>query len=99
MKIFNTLSRRNLLAKSEMPYERPVETLGTHVVLDSGDYAGLLDKALAGIGWDALQAELRRRRAAGSQRRRRRVASHDRRGSLDRQGLALAASAGRPRGQ
>jgi aerobic carbon-monoxide dehydrogenase large subunit len=57
--------RRNLLAKSEMPYERPVETLGTHVVLDSGDYAGLLDKALAGIGWDALQAELRRRRAAG----------------------------------
>ena len=57
--------RRNLLAESEMPYERPVETLGTHVVFDSGDYAGLLDKALAGIGWDALQAELRRRRAAG----------------------------------
>ena len=57
--------RRNLLPSGEMPYERPVETLGTHVVLDSGDYAGLLDKALAGIGWDALQAQLERRRAAG----------------------------------
>jgi aerobic carbon-monoxide dehydrogenase large subunit len=57
--------RRNLLAAAEMPYERPIDTLGTHVVLDSGDYAGLIDKALAAIGWDALQAELRRRRAAG----------------------------------
>ena len=31
----------------------------------SGDYAGLIDKALAAVGWDALQAALRRRRAAG----------------------------------
>jgi carbon-monoxide dehydrogenase large subunit len=57
--------RRNLIDKSEMPYQRPIETLGTHVVLDSGDYAGLLDKALAAVKWDALQVELRRRRAAG----------------------------------
>ena len=57
--------RRNFIGKAEMPYERPLDTLGTHVVFDSGDYAGLLDKALAGIGWDTLQAGLRRRRAAG----------------------------------
>ena len=57
--------RRNLIAASEFPYPRPFATLGTDVVLDSGDYAGLLDKALAAIGWDRLQADLRRRRAAG----------------------------------
>jgi carbon-monoxide dehydrogenase large subunit/6-hydroxypseudooxynicotine dehydrogenase subunit gamma len=57
--------RRNFVGKAEMPYERPLDTLGTHVVFDSGDYAGLLDKALAGIGWDALQAKLTQRRAAG----------------------------------
>jgi carbon-monoxide dehydrogenase large subunit len=57
--------RRNLIDKSEMPYARKLETLGTDVVLDSGDYAGLLDKALDGIGWTALQAQLKRRRHAG----------------------------------
>jgi CO/xanthine dehydrogenase Mo-binding subunit len=57
--------RRNLIASAEMPYARPIETLGTNVVLDSGDYRGLLDKALAAIGWDALQADIRRRRQAG----------------------------------
>ncbi len=29
-----------------MPFERPLHALGDEVVLDSGDYAGLLDKAL-----------------------------------------------------
>src|SRR5712692_2739162 len=57
--------RRNLIAKAEMPYRRVLGTLGTEVVLDSGDYAGLLDKTLAKIGWTALQAALRQRRAAG----------------------------------
>ena len=57
--------RRNLIAKSEMPFARPLATLGTEVVLDSGDYAGLLDKALATLQWDELQRGLRRRREAG----------------------------------
>jgi carbon-monoxide dehydrogenase large subunit len=57
--------RRNLIDKSEFPYPRPFATLGTDVVLDSGDYAGLLDKALGAVGWDGLQADLRQRRAAG----------------------------------
>ena len=57
--------RRNLIATEEMPYTRPLATLGTEVVLDSGDYARLLDKALAAVKWTELQESLRRRRAAG----------------------------------
>src|SRR5258708_23025396 len=57
--------RRNLIGKVEMPYGRPLATLGTEVVLDSGDYAGLLDKALAALKWRDLQDELQRRRARG----------------------------------
>ena len=57
--------RRNLIGAGEMPYARGLDTLGTEIVLDSGDYALLLDKALAAFGWDALQASLAQRRAAG----------------------------------
>jgi aerobic carbon-monoxide dehydrogenase large subunit len=57
--------RRNLIPKTEMPYTRPLATLGIDIVLDSGDYAGLLDKALAAIKWNELTAEMGRRRAAG----------------------------------
>jgi aerobic carbon-monoxide dehydrogenase large subunit len=57
--------RRNLIAASEMPYRRPFDTLGTEVVLDSGDYALLLDKALAAVGWEKLRTDLKCRRAAG----------------------------------
>lgn len=57
--------RRNLIASDEMPYTRPLDALGVDVILDSGDYAGLLDKTLARVGWDRLQADLAARRAAG----------------------------------
>jgi carbon-monoxide dehydrogenase large subunit/6-hydroxypseudooxynicotine dehydrogenase subunit gamma len=57
--------RRNLIPESAMPFKRELDAIGDEVVLDSGDYAGLLDKALAGAGWDALQKDLARRRAAG----------------------------------
>jgi len=60
-----TVRRRNLIAAAEMPFSRPLHALGTEIVYDSGDYPLLLDKALAQIGWESLQAELRRRRAAG----------------------------------
>ena len=59
------IRRRNLIAKSTMPYDLRLATLGTRIVYDSGDYALLLDKALRATGWDALQARLRERRAAG----------------------------------
>jgi carbon-monoxide dehydrogenase large subunit len=57
--------RRNLIAQAEMPYARTLDTLGTEVALDSGDYAGLLDKTLAHLDWPALQQRLAQRRAAG----------------------------------
>jgi CO/xanthine dehydrogenase Mo-binding subunit len=57
--------RRNLITAAEMPFTRALSALGTDIVYDSGDYALLLDKALARIGWDSLQTELKRRRAAG----------------------------------
>jgi aerobic carbon-monoxide dehydrogenase large subunit len=57
--------RRNLIAKKEMPFARPLHALGTDLVYDSGDYGLLLDKALARIEWEALQGELKRRRASG----------------------------------
>ncbi len=60
-----TVRRRNLITPAEMPHARPLDALGTDIVLDSGDYEGLLDKALARFGWPALQAELATRRAAG----------------------------------
>src|SRR6202047_5086187 len=59
-----TARRRNLITAAEMPFHRPLSALGTEVVYDSGDYPLLLDKALARIGWEALQAELGRRRPA-----------------------------------
>ncbi len=57
--------RTNLIPKAAMPYARGLDALGTEVSLDSGDYAGLLDKALAWMDHDALRAEIGRRRTAG----------------------------------
>jgi CO/xanthine dehydrogenase Mo-binding subunit len=59
------IRRRNLIGKSAMPYPLGLETLGTHIVYDSGDYAGLLDKALAQADWKNMQAQLLKRRAVG----------------------------------
>jgi len=59
------IRRRNLIAAADMPYARHLDTLGTEVTYDSGDYAGLLDKALAAIGWKKLRENLNRRREAG----------------------------------
>ncbi|WP_199434695.1 xanthine dehydrogenase family protein molybdopterin-binding subunit [Qaidamihabitans albus] len=53
------LRRRNLLAREELPLTRAMHTLGTDVVLDSGDYVGLLDRALSRVdelGWRDLLA-------------------------------------------
>jgi carbon-monoxide dehydrogenase large subunit/6-hydroxypseudooxynicotine dehydrogenase subunit gamma len=57
--------RRNLISPDEMPYERPLVALGDEVVYDSGDYDGLLDKALDRFGWDAIEREAAARRNAG----------------------------------
>jgi CO/xanthine dehydrogenase Mo-binding subunit len=59
------IRRRNLIGKGAMPYTLGLETLGTHIVYDSGDYALLLDKALQLAGWETLRRDLEIRRANG----------------------------------
>ncbi len=65
------LRRRNLLAPDELPCRRPLTALGTDVVLDAGDYPGLLAAAeaeAARLGYPALVAQGRdagRRRGLG----------------------------------
>lgn len=59
------LRRRNLLTRSELPLTRGMSALGTDVVLDGGDYAGLYERALERVnefGWPELVAD---GRAAG----------------------------------
>jgi CO/xanthine dehydrogenase Mo-binding subunit len=56
---------RNMLAKADMPYDARLDTLGTKVVYDSGDYAGLLGKALAAAGWAEIRSAVKRRREQG----------------------------------
>ncbi len=59
------IRRRNSITAAEMPYPRPLEALGEEIHYDTGDYVGLLDKLFAKIGWDALHAAVKKRKAAG----------------------------------
>ncbi len=59
------IRRRNLIGTAEMPYDVRTDALGTAIIYDSGDYAKLLDKALAKFGWAEARAAVKRRRAAG----------------------------------
>ena len=61
----NDVRRVNFVPTEEMPFARPVDALGTKVQYDSGDYAKLLDRVLAHLDYDALQAQLAARRRAG----------------------------------
>jgi len=56
---------RNFIAKTAMPFRRDFSALGTDIVYDTGDYAGLLDKFLNRVGWESLCADVARRRQAG----------------------------------
>ena len=56
------LREHNLLRSDELPHERAMSTLGTDMLLDSGDYPGLLAKALARVdelGWNDLVGSAR----------------------------------------
>ncbi len=60
------LRRRNLIPGDEMPFTIAFDEPGAEeLVLDSGDYPALLDKALAHFKWDEVVADVTRRRAAG----------------------------------
>jgi len=57
--------RRNLIPPERMPFDRGVDTLGTRVVYDSGNYALLLEKLLARLDYVVLKKTLADRRARG----------------------------------
>ena len=59
------IRRRNTISAAEMPYPRPLEALGEEIHYDTGDYIGLLDKLFAKIDWDKLNADVKKRKAAG----------------------------------
>jgi aerobic carbon-monoxide dehydrogenase large subunit len=54
------LRRRNLLTRDEIPHHRPIATLGTDLILDTGDYPALLGALLAEadrLGYPALAGD------------------------------------------
>lgn len=59
------LRRTNFIPVAEMPYERPIQAMGTHLVHDSGDYQLLLDKVSARFDFAGIRAEVEKRRATG----------------------------------
>src|SRR5580692_124075 len=60
------LRRRNLIPGAEMPYTVAFDEPGAEeLILDSGDYPALLDKALKHFNWTDVVADAKRRRAAG----------------------------------
>jgi carbon-monoxide dehydrogenase large subunit len=56
--------RTNFIPAAEMPYERPIQAMGTQLVHDSGDYALLLDKVSERFDFAGIAASVERRRAA-----------------------------------
>jgi carbon-monoxide dehydrogenase large subunit len=60
------LRRRNLIPGAEMPFTVEFDEPGAEeLILDSGDYPALLDKALARFKWTEVLADVTRRRAVG----------------------------------
>jgi carbon-monoxide dehydrogenase large subunit/6-hydroxypseudooxynicotine dehydrogenase subunit gamma len=60
------LRRRNLIPGAEMPYRVAFDEAGAEeLILDSGDFPALLDKALRHFKWSEVEAEVARRRTAG----------------------------------
>ncbi|HEY5986177.1 MAG TPA: xanthine dehydrogenase family protein molybdopterin-binding subunit, partial [Streptosporangiaceae bacterium] len=59
------LRRRNLLGPGELPHHRAMTTLGTEVVLDAGDYPGLLAAAVTAADRLGLRTAASRRPAPG----------------------------------
>ncbi|MCB1503007.1 MAG: xanthine dehydrogenase family protein [Bauldia sp.] len=57
--------RVNLIPEDAMPFHRGLDTLGTHVVHDSGRYHDLLDRTLAHVGFDDERKRAAERRSAG----------------------------------
>lgn len=61
----SAVRRTNFIPAEQMPYERPIQAMGTHLVHDSGDYALLLRKTEERFDFAGIRAEVDARRAAG----------------------------------
>ncbi|HEX3953657.1 MAG TPA: xanthine dehydrogenase family protein molybdopterin-binding subunit, partial [Stellaceae bacterium] len=59
------IRRRNFVPAAMMPYKRPLNTLGTEIVLDSGDYGRLLDRLLMHLQWPEFCGAIETRRGQG----------------------------------
>ena len=59
------IRRINLLDPSEIPHARGLSTLSTDIILDAGDYGGLLEKALRKSGFEDWEREVRELREEG----------------------------------
>ncbi|MEO5665887.1 MAG: xanthine dehydrogenase family protein molybdopterin-binding subunit [Nocardioides sp.] len=57
--------RVNFIPADQMPYERPIQAMGTHLVHDSGDYELLLDKCCETFDLYGIRRAVAARRAAG----------------------------------
>ncbi|UQB93122.1 MULTISPECIES: xanthine dehydrogenase family protein molybdopterin-binding subunit [Mycobacterium] len=59
------IRRRNFIPAQSMPYQRPIQAMGTDLVHDSGDYELLLQKATSHFDFESIRAAAKTRRAAG----------------------------------
>jgi CO/xanthine dehydrogenase Mo-binding subunit len=59
------IRRRNLIPKEQMPYDARTATLGTDIIYDSGDYAGLLRRVERHYGLARAIARAEQRRSSG----------------------------------
>ncbi len=56
---------KNFIPSNLMPFKRGIDTLGTEVIFDSGDYKRLLNNALEKLNFSQLQKKLESRRKNG----------------------------------
>jgi len=56
---------KNFIPSSEMPFKRGIDTLGTEVIFDSGDYTKLFNNALEKLGFKQLEQEIEKRKMNG----------------------------------
>lgn len=61
----NEVRRRNFIPASKMPYQRPIQAMGTELVYDSGDYDLLMNKLEDEFELKKLRAEVKKRRKSG----------------------------------
>ncbi len=59
------LRRRNLLSQQELPLRRGLSAIGTEMTIDAGDPRDLLERTIAGSGFERWRAESTRLRAQG----------------------------------